>query len=204
MARIGRQARRRTAGSKQIWRSDPEGRNAQILTHEEHDISTPQVGSDSQSVYFNKYDNGQWKIAAISADGGESRTIVDENAELWSVSPDSARIAYTFWDESAKKLQVAIKVLSGEQREAVVDISPIEILQWSDNGDSLIYQQSDAENNMLAALWQRPLGERAVPTRITVSALKNYYLARSRAGSEFAFIRGKEVLSSAMLERDKH
>jgi DNA-binding winged helix-turn-helix (wHTH) protein/Tol biopolymer transport system component len=189
------------SGRKQIWRSDQTGRGDLQLTHEENDIDSPQISPDGSNVYFGEYSDGKWKIASIPIDGGGSKVVVDERTELWAISPDGRQIAYTFWDAAAGRGRVAVRSIDDRTPISLLDITPDQVLNWTADGRSLIYQDAVTRNDVSSALWKVSIDGHSGPTPITDLGIRYFNISRSVDGSQMAFVRGREMDGSAILER---
>ena len=192
------------SGRKQIWRSNQDGRDGIQLTFEENDIDSPQISPDGDRVFFSDYDEGRWKIASVPIDGGLSKIIVNERSELWAISPDGKRLAFTFWDNDAQRGRVAIRSIDDDTARTNLDITPDQELFWSADGKSLIYGNVPTGNDTSAALWQINVSGNTATGQITDAGIRYFNISRSVDGSQVASVRGKEMNGSAMLQRRPH
>jgi Tol biopolymer transport system component len=189
------------SGSKQIWKCDSNGGKPQQLTQLESDIDSPQYSSDGLYVYFSLLADNKWKIARIEAAGGEPQIVVDENVDLWDVSPDSKSIAYTYWPEDSERQNIAVNDIDTKELKYRFDISSRYLLHWTPDGRQLMYEQPDPNNTSLQMLMRQNVSPGSVRWSAVKVPLVNYFLDISPDGHRYAYVRGHLVSSAAMLVR---
>jgi Tol biopolymer transport system component len=151
-------------------------------------------------IYFSQYKTGRWVLARMSIDGGEPEQVADVEADLWDLSPDGKKVAYSFFDEKLGRWRIAARSLEGNDAVTYFDTATYDVLLWTPDGQSLIYK--DAANAGLdPSLWRQPLsGEK--PQRFVLPTSEiNYRADWSNDGQHIGFVRGREVMNIVMLTR---
>jgi Tol biopolymer transport system component len=153
-------------------------------------------------VYFSQYKTGRWLLARVSIEGGEPEDVTDAAGELWSVSPDGKRLAYSFFDEKSGGWQIAVRALEANDPIVYFDVAAFDVLIWTPDGRSLIYKDA-ARHDPNPALWRQPLnGDKPQPF-MAATPETNYWVDWSSDGKHLAFVRGKEVMNMVMLTRNQ-
>ncbi len=188
------------SGSRQIWRTDSDGRNPRQLTTGGAELSLPRIAPDGQMVYFSQYRTGAWVVARVSIDGGEPELVAKDAADLWDISPDGKRLAYSFFDGNIGRWRVAVRSIEGDGLITTFEFAPSDVLVWTADGTGLIYKDGD-EPEPRTTLWRQSLTG-AKPQHFLSSTPDTIYWANwSTDGEHIALIRGKLVTSIVMLMR---
>jgi len=158
------------------------------------------LAADGRVVYFSQYKIGKWVIERISTEGGEPEQVSDVSVDLWSISPDGKRVAYSFFDEKLGRWQIAVRALEGNDSIVQLDVAAYDLLTWTPDSNSLIYKDATSPE-LSPPLWRQPLnGDKPQPF-IAATPETNYWLDWSSDRKQLAFVRGREVINMVMLTR---
>lgn len=86
-----------TDSDHQLWRADPEGEHARLLTRASFHVDAVAISPDDQSIAVRGgYDGGHMKIFVLPASGGIPQPILPGDVEQGSLtwSPDGTKIAF--------------------------------------------------------------------------------------------------------------
>ncbi|MDQ3419046.1 MAG: serine/threonine-protein kinase [Acidobacteriota bacterium] len=166
-------------GRFRIWRMDPDGANARVLSRGEHDI-TPMVSPDGAWIYFATADGGG-KVRKVPSAGGESVVVSNEPAHLLDISRDGRQLLVI------EKRQVAVMDAATGSVVRRLPLAPERSIRWGRRPDLVAYIES---RNGVSNLWEQPVagGPPRQLTRFTEGHLFNF--AYSSDGSRLFLARG--------------
>ena len=136
-----------------------------------------------------------WKAPVA---GGEESLVQDAPVELWSVSPDTRMVAYSFYDVQNKKTRLAVRRLDEPEPFRYFDISPNIRLQWTRDGQALTYVEASSGNTNI---WVQPLN--GGPAHPLTALTADQWIATfewSFDGKTLAFTRTRPTFDAALLE----
>ena len=126
------------SGSAQIWRMNADGSNPQQLTHSQLGITDPFYSADGKTIYYEFY-TGSHRIYQMPAEGGEGKPAVDAEVAGWDISPDGKSVAYSFYDEKAERMRLAVRSLEGDGIIKIFEIASDKI-RWTRDGKAFAYR----------------------------------------------------------------
>jgi Tol biopolymer transport system component len=143
----------RHSGKRQVWLMNTDGTNLKQLTDFPGGVFNPRPSSDGRWVYFGTSEAGMGRIRRISADGGESELVIDTPTQVWDISPDGSRIAFSTLDRSSGTDHVWIwPIGGGTTPEKALAFEPETWMKWSPEGKSIFYNTGiDSSQNVWMA-----------------------------------------------------
>lgn len=126
-------------GSRQIWRMRPDGEDLRQLTHLKWLVSNPVAAADGHWVYFAAESRGFPTLWKMTVDGESVSEVSDRAIELFDLSPDGRRLAYSYRDLDRKCIRVAVEMLDGSAEPRQFDIEPTFALRWTPDGQGLAF-----------------------------------------------------------------
>ncbi len=183
------------SGSRQLWRMDADASSPKQLTSSSASIVEPQCAPDGKGVFYKSYVQGQWKLWRTTLDGSDAAEVIDEPVEYWGISPDSNQLAYSYRDKEAKRTRVAVVPLAGGAPLAHFDFEPEGLLQWTRDGNGLVYVADDGVN-----IWLQPLAG-GPPKQLTslTPDLHVITFAWSADGKQLAYTRSAGTFDAVAL-----
>jgi serine/threonine protein kinase/Tol biopolymer transport system component len=190
------------SGKPQIWRMNADGSSVKQVTDVDFDVFNPQFSPDGETLYFKTWFEGKGHLMHVSAGGGEAVSLSGEtDIRLWAVSPDGKKLAYSTLDSETQKIVTRIRPVDRDQIEKVLDIEPVNWLEWSKDGQALYFVRAmDAAKN----IWRWSLSE-AKPQTVTDFNDREqiFRFFRSPDGKNLACLRFTENFDAIMLNFDK-
>lgn len=174
------------SGSPQLWRIDADGGNPRQLTNSSERVAEPRCSMDGQWVFYQALVRGYARLWRVAIDGGAATQVFDEPLEDWAVSPDSKLLAYSYVDEAAQRMRVAVVSLADDGSPVKsFDIITHRKLEWAKDGSGFGYVNPNS-----GALWFQPLDSSQPKQLIEVQlGLPIINFAWSPDGKQLAYIR---------------
>ncbi|MEW6128777.1 MAG: winged helix-turn-helix domain-containing protein [Acidobacteriota bacterium] len=186
------------SGSAQIWRMTVNGDDPVQLTHSHVGVFKPQTSPDSQWVYYTADVQGSWQVWKVPITGGKEELVEAAPVKVWAISPDGKMLAYSFFDEQNKQMQVAVRRLDENEPFRYFDIAAEVKLEWTRDGRALTYinSQSTSKN-----IWVQLLdGEEARPLTALGADQWIAAYAWSPDGEALAYTRVNTTFDVALLQ----
>ncbi|MEO6393922.1 MAG: winged helix-turn-helix domain-containing protein [Pyrinomonadaceae bacterium] len=184
------------SGSRQLWRTDLDGRSFVQMTHVENiQIFDGKLLSDNQTVVFCGEEPGRSAILYKQTSDGTVTPLGRENVDAWDVSPDEKYLAYSTTDEHSQKTHVAVKSLVDDSLVKAFDIQPFSHLRWTRDGLSLTFDAADEESKEIF-LQSVAGGAPKLLAKFPAEQIPSFDW--SFDGKKIAIVRGKQ-LNDAML-----
>jgi len=175
-----------SAGKRNIWRVDIDGRNPTRLTEGSNEIH-PTFTPDGRWVV---YESGEWPthLWKVSIDGGAPVLITDKHAAGSPVvSPDGRLIAFAYYDErSESPWRLGVMPVAGGDLIKSFPM-PFRSFQWTADGQALTYISG---TSTVSNIWSQPL-DGSDPKQLTdFKEQRIYWFDWSRDGKHLALARG--------------
>ena len=191
----------RRGGTQEIWKSEFDGRNSRQLTDEKKFTMLPVISPDGKDIYFTIYDNVIWRLAKVSAEGGATQYLTDEEVRIFSFSPDGKSIAYNYLDSQNKRWMVAVRNVADFSLQKQFDITPISLLEWSPEGKNLIFNASETYRDG-GSLWLQPLDGTPPKPLLEIKEDRVFWVAWSPDKQKLFMTRGKTVSNIVLLTKN--
>jgi eukaryotic-like serine/threonine-protein kinase len=189
-------------GKRNLWRMNVDGSNPVRLTSGLAD-SYPSLSPDGRWIVYTALDGVKPVLWKVSIDGGTPVQFSDHVATMGAISPDGRLIAFAFpesQDPYAPPNRIALVPFEGGPITKTFDFfssgTVISILQWSQDGKSILYSSS---SNNVTNLWRQPL-DGGQPKQVTnFNDLFMTSFAWSRDGKQLACTRGALVRDAILI-----
>jgi len=176
------------AGGAYLLRNEIERREFSPLSNERLAFF-PQYAPDGKWIIYSTIRDGRSVIARVSAGGGSPETLVAGRAWRAVVSPDGAKIACNYLDETTASWKLAVLPVSGGAPLAAFDApgSAYRVVQWTPDAAGLIYivTQGGVSN-----LWAQRLSGGAPAQYTGFKSGRVFNFAWSRDGLRLALAHG--------------
>jgi Tol biopolymer transport system component len=192
----------RRTGKSQIWLTDASGHQPTQLTDISYDILGMAFAQDGENIYFVASIDGKGRLMRVPLRGGEPSIVLpDRNIDLWSLSPDSRRIAYTTVDQKTQQAVLRVDVIDTGVTENTFAVDPDNWLSWSADGKALYFVLGTSSTTNI---WKQNLAG-GPPRQVTAfdDGKQIYRFYPSPDGKTFACIRFKETYDAIALNFDK-
>jgi serine/threonine protein kinase/Tol biopolymer transport system component len=174
-------------GRPQIWRIERDGGNAKQLSYGPTDIS-PSCSPTASWVVFASQTVSNWSVWKVALDGGEATKLSDSVETAPTVSPDGRLIAYEYFDETSKRVRLAVQPLDGGPARTIADSDSNRNLRWTSDGTALCYVGNQAGRT---DIWAQPLAGGA-PRKLTDFKTERIFnFDWSRDGKQLICVRGR-------------
>jgi Tol biopolymer transport system component len=152
------------SGIPNIWRRQIDGSQPKQLTDGGEDYR-PDIAPDGSWFVFDSWDSGPVLIMRASTSGGTPTRLSPRSGTSAVLSPDGRRIAYTSFDDEAKKVLVHIMPAEGGPSVDSFDLPGFAArsIRWTRDGTGISYVET---RNGVSNVWVRPLASGA-PRQIT-------------------------------------
>jgi eukaryotic-like serine/threonine-protein kinase len=178
-------------GYGQIWRMDIDGNNPRLLTAGSG--WQPQCSPDGQWVIYQDQVAGQWGLWKVPMQGGSAMQIVDQVTGAGAISPDGRLLAYEYYNQEARKYQLAVRPFAGGQPVKVFDLEASGdwgILHWTHDGSALTYLKGKA-------IMLQPLG--GAPRKLLESVDDLLWFDLSADGRQVVYTSGRVTTDMVMI-----
>jgi Tol biopolymer transport system component len=186
------------SGFDQVWRMNIDGSNPVLLADVEGATGAPRFAPDGHTVYFYWARGNESKMGRVDVTGGEVTELPRFSESEWAMSPDGSRMAYVIRDAS-NRTRLAIMRMDSPMPERVLDSSPIYLLEWSPDSESVLLREREEGTNPYSTIVEQNLvtGKRS----IYLSTAPDYVidLSFSRDGKRAAMVRGRLSTDAVML-----
>ncbi|MDQ4123870.1 MAG: winged helix-turn-helix domain-containing protein [Acidobacteriota bacterium] len=184
-------------GTKNIWRTDIDGKNPLQLTWGEGE-NYPTFMPDGQSVVFNSSRDGSlWQIPIT---GGEAKLISKEKSFRIAFSPDGKKFAYFGPSGGRRKLLVKSFPDCKLLKEFDIPIASADAprVVWTKDEKFLIFDNFDSQ--MVSNLWRQSLtgGDPEKLTNFTSERISDFGF--SPDGKHLAIVRGQWIRDAVLLK----
>ena len=193
------------SGRNQVWRMNIDGSDPRNLTDVPGQTDSPKFDTDGQTIDFNWNRESDRVIGKVSINGGTvtetpiTTPLPSVGSYYWAKSPDGKKYAYVFRDEGAARTKVAVKNTATGETEAVLNISPINILKWLPDGSGLFYREREEGERIASKVLQIDLINRMPRLLVSVEPDIVADLSYSRDRKHIAIIRGTGISNVVML-----
>lgn len=187
----------RRSGKDELWRMNINGGGMVQLTEGEGSVLRPAFSPDGQTIYFSAYSSGKVHLWQISVNGGAPSPLISDDVIDWALSPTGETIAFSRFDEDAKRHRTHLRSLRDQGiPDVVLDLEPETWIAWSNDGTSLYY---DTKLDSAQNVWNLAL-DGSQPKPVTSFADEQVYrFAWSPNGKNLACIRHQTTFDAALL-----
>lgn len=182
----------RRSGTQEVWKSELDGRNATQVTNDKTFSMHPKISPDGKEVFYTVYDNAIWRLAKIPINGGEKTFLIDEPVNVFSFSPDGKFIAYNFQDPQTKRWMIALRNVSDFKLVKQFDVTTISLLDWSPDGNNIIYNSSETFRDG-GSLWLQPIDGSKPKLLLETKDDRIYWVSWSLDKQKLFMTRGRTV-----------
>jgi len=178
------QARR--SGISNIWRMDADGGNPAQLTSDGG--TYPSLSADGRFVIYTRETKPASTLWQVPVNGGTPEQFSKtSSAAAASISPDGARMAFHYYDKSAKQpFRTCVAPARADAPEKCFDISR-SFPRWTGNGKAFYYLDHGYKG-----IWKQPLdGTRELFLQFVGERTNNF--AFSRDGTQLVVARSKQT-----------
>src|SRR5262245_1590918 len=186
------------AGGAYLLRNEVERREFNTLAQERLALF-PQFTPDGRWLIYSTIREGRGVIARIPSGGGSPQTLVDGRSWRAVLSPDGAKIACNYLDETTASWRLAVMPASGAAPTAVIGApgSMHRVVQWTPDGARLAFIVT---RGGVSNLWAQPISGEA-PARLTdFKTGRIFNFAWSRDGQSLAIAQGWESSDVALIQ----
>lgn len=186
-------------GHDQVWRMNIDGGNQTLLADVDGVTNSPQIAPDGQTVYFHWVRGNRSAMGKMPLSGGEVIELERLSEQEWAMSPDGQRIAYLRRDETHNRNRLAIMRLDSPTPEAVLDSSPIFLLEWRPDSRAVLVRERDEGENPYSTIIEHDLATKA--KRVFLSTAPEYVIdiSFSYDRKQIAIVRGRLSTDAVML-----
>lgn len=187
-------------GKPQIWRMNTDGTRPKQVTDFDYDIFDLQFTPDGQTLFFKTSIGGKGRLMRVSINGGAATALSETDIYRWAVSPDGKQLAYSSLDPVTQKVGVRIRPVDEDRTEKILDIQPVNWLQWSSDAQAIYFALADDNEKNI---WRQSLSD-TKPQPITDFDQKQIFrFFPSPDGKNLACIRFTENFDAVLLSFDK-
>lgn len=183
-----------------IWRMDAGGGNWKQVSDGKLD-QVPICSPDGKWVYYSDLSNGA-KLTRAPLEGGKPERLSEFPAYGFDISPDGKLAAFTTFQPSSPKQQLALLPVDSPQNTKLVELQHprLGIPRFTHDGKAVVYPFRDqaAEN-----LWWQPLDGSAGKQITNFKSERIMEAHWSFDGSKLAMVRGHTDSDVVLLEESK-
>ncbi len=176
------------AGGAYLLRNEIERREMKTVS-EERLAFFPQFSSDGKWIVYSAIRHGRAAIVKVSSDGGKPETVIDKRAWRAVLSPDGAKVACNYLDETTARWRLAVFPVSGGNPLAVFDApgSWHRVVHWTPDGNGLAFIVTSGG---VSNIWVQPVSGGASAPMTDFKTDRIFNFAWSRDGRQLALARG--------------
>lgn len=187
----------RRSGKYELWQMNSDGSDVHQLTVLTADVSNPFYSADGRSIYFLASASGKYQLWQWSIEDRASNLVLNEDTNLWTVSPDGRSIAFTVFDPASGKPRTRIRRLDAGVAETTLNITPEIWMLWAVDGRSIYFNTNSDE---VRNVWRLDLN-RSAPKKVSdFTAERVFKCAWSRDGSRSACIRLTATYDAVLIQ----
>ncbi|HSI87846.1 MAG TPA: hypothetical protein VK918_02240, partial [Pyrinomonadaceae bacterium] len=189
------------SGERKIWRMNIDGSSPVMISDVDGPAVEPRFSPDGGHVMY-KWHKGDGEVLVTATLDG--RIVKEEplfSDTYWRLSPDGRHVVYALSEDGRRASRLAVRRLDAAEPHQFLDISPISLLKWMPDGNSLIYRLREGGEDPFATVWHHDLttGRR----RVFYSAKPDniFDVAVSPDNKRIAAVRGKLRTDAVMLTK---
>ncbi len=188
----------RTREGNEIRRTSLDGSPSSLVAR---DVLEPEfaVSPDGRSLVLRLLEEGEGRLFRLDLAGGSPERLTDYQAFTPAYSPDGTRLAFYYFDASARRLRIGIAPATGGPPATRLDVEPPNYNSRIAFGEDGLYINTISGDR--ANIWLQPT-DGGPPKRITdFQDQLIFEFALSPDGKSLAYSRGSRV-RDALLVRD--
>jgi Tol biopolymer transport system component len=188
-------------GENKVWRMDIDGTSPKLLIDVAGATDDPAVGPDGDTLYFTWTRKDRKVIAKLQISTGAVTDFEPYRDDRWTLSPDGKKFAYRIYDSEKEGYKVAVRSLISNTPERILNISPMDILEWTSDGQGLLYMDFESGESTHTTIWRISEAGGDPSPFITSGVEMMYRLAIAGDGRRNAVVTRRLLTDAVMLTR---
>ncbi len=188
-------------GELKIWRMNSDGTGPSVAVDRPGTMEKPVISRDGKTLYFDCSKGSEELLCRQVLATGAITARERYSDQNWALSPDGKFVAFRSYDSARKRFVVKIAAIDAGSEEVTFDISPINVFQWSQDGQGLIYRDLDSGERGQSTIWYQAISGGEPRPYIESENDLLYRLAISPDGTRNAVVTRRLLTDAVMLDR---